>query len=155
VEIMHLIEEFESVVEESSRIPMTGKIIIHEDILYNFLDRLRASMPEAVREAEWVIREKERILGEAERESQTIVDTAKSKLQRIAGESEIVKLAKIQGDELIENAKKAAKEITHGSFSYADDVMAQLQVQLEKSMQVVKQGREEIRQNIREKKVKE
>jgi vacuolar-type H+-ATPase subunit H len=112
-------------------------------------------MPEAVREAEWVIREKERILGEAERESQTIVDTAKSKLQRIAGESEIVKVAKSQGDELIENAKKTAREITHGAFSYADDVMSQLQVQLENSMQVVKQGREEIRQNLREKKAKE
>lgn len=155
VEIISLLEEFENVVEESSRIPMTGKVIIHEDVLYNYLDRLRAMLPETVREAEWILREKERILSEAGREAEAIIETGKSKLQRIAGESEIVKLARDQSDEIIENARDAAREITQGSFSYADEVMARLQAELEKTMLIVKQGREEIRHNMREKKLNE
>ncbi|MBZ4655417.1 MAG: hypothetical protein JG781_2776 [Peptococcaceae bacterium] len=152
MEIVRLLEEFEVVVEECSRIPMTGKVIIHEDTLYNFLDKFRAMLPEAVREAEWIIRERERILKEAEKEGEAIIETAKNKLQRIAGESEIVKLAKAQGDEIIDSAKNVAREVTQGAFSYADEVMAQLQMELEKTLQVVKKGREELRHNIREKK---
>lgn len=148
LEIISLLEEFENVVDESSRIPMTGKVIIHEDVVYNYLDRLRAMLPETVREAEWVLREKERIIRGAEGEAETIIETAKSKLQRIAGESEIVKLARNQSDEIIENARDAAREITQGSFSYADEVMARLQAELEKTIQIVKQGREEIRDNM-------
>jgi len=155
VEIMRLLEEFENVVEESSRIPMTGKVIINEDILYNYLDSFRATLPETVREAEWVLREKERILAQAQKEAETIVDTAKSKLERIAGESEIVKVAKVQGEEIISNARDVAREITQGAFSYADDVMARLQNQLEKTMTVVNQGREEIRVNVRGKNLDE
>lgn len=151
MEILKLLDEFESIVEESSRIPMTGKLIIHEDTIYNFLDRLRAVVPESVHEAEWILREKERILKEANNEAETMIETAKEKMERVAGESEVVKLAKMQSDEIIENAKNLAKEITQGSFVYADDVMNQLQNELEKIMQVVKKGREEIRQNLQKK----
>lgn len=152
MEILRLLDEFENTIEESSRIPMTGKIIIHEDTLYNYLDKFRAVLPDAVREAEWVLREKERILGEAGKEADTIVETAKNKLQRITGESEVVKLAKSQSEEIIENAKQAAREVTQGSLTYADDVMAQLQGELDKILAVVKKGREELRQNTRERK---
>jgi len=152
---MSLLDEFENVVEESSRIPMTGKVIINEDILYNFLDKLRATMPEAIREAEWILREREKMISEAEKEAETIIETGKSKLQRIAGESEIVKIAKNQGDEMVENAKDVAREIAQGAFTYADEVMAKLQVELEETLKEVKQGREEIRKNGKEKKIKE
>jgi len=152
---MRLLEEFENVVEESSRIPMTGRVIIHEDILYKYLDGFRAMLPETIREAEWVIREKERILKQAESEADTIVETAKNKLERIAGESEIVKEAKAQGEEIINNARSVAREITQGAFTYADEVMVRLQEQLDRTMTVVNQGRDELRVNVKDKSISE
>ena len=71
-----LLEEFENVVEESSY-SHDRKVIIHEDILYKYLDGFRAILPETIREAEWVIREKDRIIKQAEKEADTIVETAK------------------------------------------------------------------------------
>ena len=153
MDILQLLEEFENMVEESSRIPMTGKLIINEDILYSYLDKLRATLPESIREAEWVLREKERVMEEAKNEGKAIIETANNKLQKITGESEIVKLAKSQGEEIIKNAQSVAREITQGAFTYADEVMVRLQAQLERTMVVITQGREEIRQNIHEKKV--
>jgi len=152
MEILQLLDEYEQVIEECSRIPMTGKVIIHEDILYQYLDKFRAMLPDAIQEAQWILKEKERILSEAQKEGESIIESAKSKLQRMANESEIVKAAKSQGDEIIENARSVGREITQGAFAYADDVMGQLQSELEKILQVVKKGREEIRQNLRERK---
>lgn len=149
MEILTLIDEFENMIEESSRIPMTGKVIIHEDILYNFIDRFRALTPGAVHEAEWILREKERVIAEANAEAENIIEAAKIKLERIAGESEIVKAARQQSDEIIENSKGIAKEVTQGAFTYADDVLNQLQTELEKTLQIVRQGRDEIRQNVK------
>lgn len=152
MEILQLLDEFEQVIEECSRIPMTGKVIIHEDILYKYLDRFRAILPDAVQEAQWILKEKERFLAEAEKESESIIENAKLKLQRMSNDSEIVKAARAQSDEIVENAKNTGREIAQGAFSYADDVMNQLQTELEKTLQVVKKGREEIRQNLRERK---
>lgn len=152
MEILRLMDEFENVIEECSRIPMTGKVIIHEDTLYGYLDKFRALLPEAIQEAQWIMREKDRIISEATKEGETIIETAKSKLQRLSNESEIVRAAKAQGDEIVENAKSVGREVTQGAYTYADEVMNQLQSELEKTLQVVKRGREEIRQNLRDKK---
>lgn len=151
MDILQLLDEFENMVEESSRIPMTSKLLINEDILYNYLDKLRAMLPESIREAEWIIREKERIIQEAEKDGRTIIETANSKLQKITDETEIVRMAKSQGEEIIMNAQNVAKEITQGAFSYADEVMLSLQNEMEKTMAVIAKGREEIRQRLYEK----
>ena len=127
MEILELLDEFEQVIEDCSRIPMTGKVIIHEDILYKYLDQLRAILPDAVQEAQWILKEKERVLKEAEAEGESIIEAAKSKIQRMSSESEIYKMAKTQGDEIIDNAKNVGREITHGALTYADDVMSKLQ----------------------------
>lgn len=151
MDILQLLDEFENMVEESTRIPMTSKIIINEDILFNYLDKLRAMLPESIREAEWIIREKDRIIQEAEKDGRTIIETANSKLQKITDETEIVRMAKSQGEEIIKNAQNVAKEITQGAFSYADEVMQNLQNEMEKTMAVIAKGREEIRQTLYEK----
>jgi cell division septum initiation protein DivIVA len=151
VDILQLLDEFENMVEESSRIPMTSKLIINEDILYTYLDKLRAMLPESIREAEWIIREKERIIQEAEKDGRTILESANSKLQKITDETEIVRMAKSQGEEIIKNAQNVAKEITQGAFTYADEVMQSLQNEMEKTMAVVAKGREEIRQALYDK----
>ncbi|MGI6606409.1 MAG: ATPase [Peptococcia bacterium] len=151
MDILQLLDEFENMVEESSRIPMTSKLIINEDILYTYLDKLRAMLPESIREAEWIIREKERIIQEAEKDGRTILESANSKLQKITDETEIVRMAKSQGEEIIKNAQNVAKEITQGAFTYADEVMQSLQNEMEKTMAVVAKGREEIRQALYDK----
>mgnify|MGYP001393633681 CR=1 FL=1 len=152
MEILALLDEFEQVFEDCSRIPMTGKVVIHEDVFYNYLDKIRALLPDTIQEAQWIIKEKERIIKEAQAESENIIEAAKSKVQKMSNESEIYKMAKAQGNEIIENAKNLGREITQGAFSYADEVMTQLQMELEKTLKIVKQGREEIRQNLRERK---
>ena len=48
-----------------------------------------------------------------------------------------------------------AREITQGSFAYADEIMAKLQEQLERTMSVVNQGRDELRLNIKDKNISE
>ena len=79
MEILRLLDEFENTIEECSRIPMTGKLIIHEDTLYNFLDRLRGVVPDSIQKADWIMREKERLIEERTK-AESIIETAKSKI---------------------------------------------------------------------------
>jgi vacuolar-type H+-ATPase subunit H len=151
MEILNMLEEFEKLIEESGRIPMTGRVVINEDILYNFIDKFRALLPGSVREAERILREKDRILEDAEDERGSILDSAKTKLERITGESEIVKLAITQGEGIIEEAKANAKKLTMGAYSYADDVMGTLQKELESLLDTVRAGRDEIQDVLEQK----
>ena len=148
MDILDLLEEFESIVEGSGRIPMTGKVVIHEEVLYNYLDKFRAYLPQSIRDAEYILREKERILAEASREADGIIDSGKVKCQRLAGESEIVKEAIAQAERLVGSAKLEARNLVTGAYGYSEEVMSALQGELEETLKVVRSGREAIRSNL-------
>ena len=148
MDILDLLEEFESIIEGSGRIPMTGKVVIHEEVLYNYLDKFRAYLPQSIRDAEYVIREKDRILNDAAREGEGLIEAARVKCQRIVGESEIVKQAIAQGELLINNAKQEARNLVSGAYSYAEEVMSNLQKELESNLKTIRSGRDAIRLHL-------
>ena len=148
MDILDLLEEFESIIEGSGRIPMTGKVVIHEEVLYNYLDKFRAYLPQSIRDAEYVIREKDRILSDAVREGEGLIEGAKVKCQRIVGESEIVKQAISQGELIINNAKQEAKGLVSGAYSYSEEVMSNLQKELETNLRTIRSGRDAIRLHL-------
>lgn len=48
-------------------------------------------------------------------------------IKRMVEESEVTRRAYIQGEEIIENAKKNAREIRIGTKEYADNLLAELE----------------------------
>jgi len=148
MDILDLLEEFESIIENSGRIPMTGKVVIQEEVLYNYLDKFRAYLPQSIRDAEYVIREKDRIINDAIREGEGVIESAKVKCQRIVGESEIVKQAIAQGEIIINNARQEAKNLVAGAYGYSEEVMSTLQKELESSLKTIRSGRDAIRLHL-------
>lgn len=148
MDILDLLEEFESVIESSGRIPMTGKVVIHEEVLYSYLDKFRAYLPQSIRDAEYIIREKERLLNDAQREGEGLIEASMVKCQRIVAESEIVKQAIAQGEIIIGNAKQEAKNLVSGAYSYSEEVMSTLQRELESSLKTIRSGRDAIRVHL-------
>ncbi|MFZ7104491.1 MAG: hypothetical protein ACOWWO_17805 [Peptococcaceae bacterium] len=151
MEIYRILDELEHELEEAARIPLTNKVVIQEDILYKYIDKLRANLPEDVRQGQWIKKERQRILDDAENEASKMIENAKGKMYDLVSETEVYKLAEQNGQELIKKAKGQAQEITQGAFVYADDVMAQLQNQLEKQVSSIKEGRQQIKQTIHNK----
>jgi len=151
MEAYRLLDELEAELEECARIPLTNKIVIQDEAIFKYIDRLRASLPEDIRQAQWIKKERQRILDDAELEAQKIIQNAKDKVKELANESEIQKIAEQNSQEILKKAKLQAQEITQGAFNYADDVMAQIQNQLEKHLSVLKEGRQQIKQAIHSK----
>ncbi|MCL1805223.1 MAG: hypothetical protein FWG28_04375 [Clostridiales bacterium] len=148
MDILDLLEDFESVIENSGRIPMTGKVVIQEEVLYSYLDKFRAYLPQSIRDAEYVIREKDRILNDAVQEGEGLIEQARVKCQRIVGESEIVKQAIAQGEIIISNAKQEAKGLVSGAYGYSEEVMSTLQRELESNLKSIRSGRDAIRVHL-------
>ncbi|NLW25505.1 MAG: ATPase [Clostridia bacterium] len=146
MDVYKILDEFEAEVEESAKIPLTNKAILPEEVLYNYIDQLRANLPEDIREAQWIKKERQRIIDEAEREAKKIIENAKMKVEELISQTEIVRLAEQHSQEIIKKAQLQAQEITEGAFSFADEIMSQLQIQLEKNLEIIREGRKSIQQ---------
>jgi len=156
VELFSVLNELEELIESSTKVPMTKRILVDEDKLLDYLDRIRTALPEEIRQAKWVMQERDKFLAEAKREANRTMEEAKSEagrtvedaqkqLQRQADQSEVVRLAEFKAAEIQDQARDVATEIKQGARNYAEDILARLEINLAKVMEQVQAGRDELK----------
>lgn len=145
MELLSILNEMEEFVQGSSRVPMTKKVLVDEDQMLDFLDRIRTILPEEVRKAKWVVQEREKVINETKAEAARMIEEAQQDIKRRAEESEIAKQARTVADEIIRKAEEASLEMRHGARDYADDVLAGLEMRLDRIIKEVMNGRNELK----------
>ena len=106
-----LIDELEEIIEDSSKIPFSNKCMIDKEEVFNVIQQVRLAYPEDIKQAEFVNKERERLIQEAEEEARIIKEEAKNKVAKLVNDSEIVRLAKEKAAEILNDAKNQAKGI--------------------------------------------
>ena len=147
--IYNLLDQLESTIEGSKRAFMqTDKIIVDPEELYKIIDQIRSSVPDDIRDAQWVKREEEQIKRKAQEDYERIIEEARARAQELVSETEVYRLAEIRVREMREEANQAAHDITLGAFNYADDIMEKIEKQLQIYYDVVQDGKDEIQRSL-------
>nr|WP_092067500.1 ATPase [Dendrosporobacter quercicolus]NSL46623.1 ATPase [Dendrosporobacter quercicolus DSM 1736]SDL57759.1 hypothetical protein SAMN04488502_101259 [Dendrosporobacter quercicolus] len=145
--IEEILDEIENLMVDSTRVPFTNKLVIEEDDLIRLLDELRELLPQEIKDAAKIVSDRQRIMEEAHKEAQHIIDQAKIYGTKLTDESTISKQAQEQANELLSQAQKAAQELRNDSIIYAEDVFKHLEGNLQKALEVVQQGHSNLQQN--------
>ncbi|ATW28445.1 hypothetical protein DCMF_07640 [Candidatus Formimonas warabiya] len=141
---MKLMDEMETIIDSGSRIPLLGKVLIDAEALLEYMDRIRASLPEEIKQAKFVNMEREKVLQDAQRRADKMLEEAENQARKIISEDQIMKQAQIEAEELLQQARKTSNEIKQGARVYANDMLHQLEINLEKALYTIKKGREEL-----------
>jgi F0F1-type ATP synthase membrane subunit b/b' len=144
--VEQLLDEIDNLLLESGRVPLTNKRIVEEDDLARLLDELREAMPSELAEAQMLVKERERILEDAQREAQKIIEQAKSYVAKMTDENLISKQAQEQASEIIAQAHRGALELQSDAVNYADEVFKSMEAHIEQTLQVVRQGHGDLKQ---------
>lgn len=144
--IDEILDELENLLVDASRVPFTNKRIIEEDDLARVIDALREALPSDVAEAKHIISERKRILDEAQKEGQNIVDQAKNYVMKLTDENIITQQAQESASSIIAEAQKSARILQTDAVGYADDVFEHLETNLERALEIVRAGHNELHQ---------
>ncbi len=148
--VEEILEEMENLLLEAARVPFTNKRVIDEDDLGRLIDELREILPGELMEANRVIAERLRIMEDAQKEAQNIVDQGKNYVHRMADENAITRQAQEQAAEIIQQAQRAANELKGDSLVYADEVFGYLEENLIKALETVRSSHSRLSQNKRD-----
>lgn len=140
-----LLDRLDQLIDSAPEIPLTGKSLIDADEALDLIDKIRNAIPEEVKRAEWLASEKERVIQESQVEAEKIVVQAEEYVAKMVSESEVLKKANDEAKKIVETARQEAREMEKGASEYANDVLANLQSSLEKTLAVVKKGQEELK----------
>ncbi len=144
MDVLALIDKLDDLVHNARAVPLTDQVRIDREAVYEILDQMRSTLPEEIKQARWIVKERQEMLAEAKREADRIVDEAKEKADRQASQQEVVKLAEKQASDLLDEARQREREVRLGAEDYADEVLGTLEVNLEKFTAAVRRGRERL-----------
>ena len=120
MDVLVLIDKLDDLVHNAKTVPMTGTVRVDQEEIYDILDQMRATIPEEIKQARWIVKERQEMLAEAKREAER------------------------QAEEIIEDARAREREIRLGAEDYADDILNTLEVNLTKFIAAVQRGRDRL-----------
>lgn len=113
MDLENFIEELEEIVESATKVPLSTKCMVDREEIWDVIQQFRLNYPSEIKEAQWVKKERERILNEAREEAKNITDRAKQEVAEMVNETEIVKFANNKAEETIKGAETEAINIKH------------------------------------------
>jgi cell division septum initiation protein DivIVA len=141
LDVLVLIDKLDDLVHNAKPVPLTDQVRVDREEIYDLLDQMRATIPEEIKQARWIVKERQEMLAEAKREAERIVKEAKDQQVRMISEEEITLQAERAAEEIVEDANARAREIRLGAEDYADEILNTLEINLQKFLAAVRRGR--------------
>lgn len=139
-----ILEQMEGLIDNAGHVPLTGKVLLDADRMYDLIDRLRGSIPEGMQQAQRVMRERDRILAQAREEAEAVIKEAQAYAEKLTRESAIAQRAEEEAGRIVDEARRQSREIKMAAREYAGDILQKLEGNLQKALVVVRQGLEEL-----------
>lgn len=140
MDIQHLVDRLEDLIDEGRHMPMSKYTLIDEERVLEIIDQMRISIPEEIEKAARILAQRDRILSQAHEEAARIVQNAREKGDQMLENDVNVQAARSQAANIIEQAKQDADAITQEADEYALRVFSSLEQRLSRLTSDVRQG---------------
>lgn len=134
--VLKIIDDMSDYIDSHNAGPLSrDKIKISKDGLFNYIDRIRQTLPNELEEASKITKAKNEILKAAKNKAAQIETEAQHQLREMIKEDEVVVAAdkeaeliiadaEKQADEIVKEAEEMANQIKIGALSYAEEMLA-------------------------------
>jgi len=139
-----ILRELRDVVDSARTMPMSASVLVNREETLELIDEALASMPEELRHARWLIKERDEYLVQARRDAEDIVDAGRVQAERMVERTEVAREARRVAQQVIAQAEADSRRLRHEAEDYIDQKLAAFEVVLERTMQTVQKGREQL-----------
>jgi cell division septum initiation protein DivIVA len=143
-----LLLELRDLVENARTMPLSASVLVNREEILGLVDEINASMPEEVRHARWLLKERDEFLASARREADDIIESARVQSERMVERTEIAREARRIAQKTVDDADAQARRLRLECEDYIDHKLAEFEVVLERTRQAVENGRAQLQVTI-------
>jgi len=140
MDILHLVDRLEELVNEGRRLPLSNKVMVGEQKIWDLIDQMRISIPEEVKKAKRTNQERDRIIAQAHEEAARMVDLKREEAAAMVSEHELTQAAEERAATIVERAKRDAESLRADADEYVIQVLESLGADLERALKEVRNG---------------
>ena len=146
MDILQLIDRLEELFNDAKAVPFTHNVVVDEDRMLEIIDQMRVVIPDEVKKAQQVLAQKDRVMAQAQEEAERTIALAREKAEQVAAKDNIVVEAQRRADHLLNQARADADATRRDADDYVVDTLVQLQDNLERVLNQVRNGVQTIQQ---------
>jgi cell division septum initiation protein DivIVA len=139
-----LLDQLRDILDNARKLPMSASVSINRDEFGSILQDAIDGLPEELREARWLLKERDQVVERAQHEAQRLLEAARVRAERMVEKNELVRESRRTAEQIVEDAERQAAAMRHEAEDYVDRKLAAFEVVLDRTMQQVQKGRERL-----------
>lgn len=143
-EVQDLVSEMIIAISEAKTIPASGRVIVDREQMLQTLEMLRDRLPEELRAARWMVRERETFVARTNERVRELVQRARQKADEMIAETNIIAEATEEANILVRRAEDQAHRIRLEAEDYAEDRLQRLEGLLSRVLDQIREVRSEL-----------
>jgi hypothetical protein len=147
-QIEAILRQLREVVANARPMPLSASSMVNKEDLLGLVDEAAARLPEELRAARWLLKEREEFLGKVRREGDEILGLARSRAERLVQRTEVVRTAEQRARQLVETAREETRRMRRETEDYCDQKLASFETLLGSTRDTISQGRRRLQETV-------
>lgn len=131
---------------EAKSVPLSGNAMVDREQFLGMLEKLRTELPDELRAARWMVREREAFISRTNEKAREIIEKARAEADEMVSESNITKEAVEEANILVRRAEGEARRLRLETEDEIESKLHEAENLLGQLLGEVKQARNELHQ---------
>ncbi|HEU5433256.1 MAG TPA: hypothetical protein VFU81_16440 [Thermomicrobiales bacterium] len=149
-ELLDLVDRLEEWVGVGRRLPFGDRVIISEDDFLAVVDQMRVTVPNEIRQARRLLKEREQIVGAAQDEAGKILEAARQQAEYIVSQQGVLNEARQRGEELLRQVEVDHRRSLGQIDQYALEQFTKLETALQEGLHVFSAAVQDLTATVQE-----
>jgi hypothetical protein len=124
--------------------PLSSTPRIDRDEIIQLLEEAVGRLPDDLRQARWMLKERGEFVAKTRREADEILEAARVQAERMVQRTEVVRAAEARARQVMEAADTDARRLRHETEDFIDQRLGSFEILLDKLARTVAAGRERL-----------
>lgn len=142
--LINMVDFLEETLEDARPIFFTKKALYDKKELLEIVEQVRMRYPEELKQAQYVIENRQKILDEAQHEADEIIRKTADKVNLMLNEHEITRKANEKATEIMENAQNESRNMRLATKEYVAKTLNDLENTISTALQKVRDDKRSI-----------
>ena len=140
-----LLRRVAEIINNTRSIPLSSSVKLdNKDEVLELLDEALQRLPDELRQARWMLKEREEFLAKTQREADELLEAARAQAERMVQRTEIVRQANQVAQRILDDAREEARRLRHEAEDFCDQKLASFEIVLDRTLKTVQAGREKL-----------
>jgi F0F1-type ATP synthase membrane subunit b/b' len=132
------------IVVTAPTMPLSSSPRIDRDEMIELLSEAVSRLPDELRQARHLLRERDDFIARTRREAAEIIEAARVQSERMVQRTEVVRAAEARARHIMETANSESRRLKHETEDFLDQRLASFEILLERLTRTVANGRQKL-----------